>query len=184
MKVFHKDIVAHHSQPRFVIDVGGYLGDYTSEIYNKFLCSILIFEPIAEYAEICRKRFELNPNIKVVQMALGGVKGQATIYKSKLSSSVFRELAKGNNEEVVQVGLLSEFMNNEVDLVKLNCEGAEYDIIYELIKTGWLPKIPEILIQFHGIKNYKVIGEELRLELAKTHKLTFKIKTWELWKKI
>lgn len=182
MKVKIKTLIDLHKNPKSVIDIGGYLGDYSSELYKKFSCPILIFEPLKEYAEICRNRFKDNKNIKVVQMALGGFNGESVIYKSEISSSMYQGLSHSNDIETVSVGLLSDFMTNDVNLVKLNCEGSEYEILQDLIRTGWLPKIEELLIQFHRLKSYRGIGKFIRVELAKTHELIFNTK-WQLWRK-
>ena len=186
MNVYLKDLVALHDNPKFVVDVGGYLGDYASEVYKQFQSNVLIFEPLTDYADICSDRFTNNPNIKIIRMALGGSKGEAVIYKSKEASSLFQGLAmKGveDGQEVVPAGKLSDFMRDDVDVLKLNCEGGEYEILYDLIETGWLPKIPEILIQFHRMKSHRDMFSELQEQLSKTHELT-KLEKWQLWKKI
>lgn len=181
MKPTLKNIVEFHDNPEFVIDVGGYLGDYASEVHKKFVSQVLVFEPLFDYVEICRKRFENNPGIQVIQMALGGSRGETVVYKSKNCSSMFAGLAKSEVSEVVPAGRLSDYMNDDVDVVKLNCEGGEYEILYDLIKTGWLPKIPEILVQFHKMKTHDDMFNDLQEQLAKTHKLIF-IPKWQLWK--
>jgi len=68
------------------------------------------------------------------------------------------------------------------DVVKINCEGAEYAIIDDLDRSGWLGNIPEIFIQHHKIKDWEELYKTMAEKLSKTHKLTNQIKTWQLWK--
>lgn len=172
MKVPLKSLVALHDNPKLVIDVGGYKGDYCDEVIKRFNCKVLIFEPIEEYAQICRDRFKENPNVRVIQTALGNGHSRP-MYKSKNCSSFYNV---ADEIETVPVGLLSDFLTEDVDLIKLNCEGAEYEILQNLIDTGWLPRIPELLIQFH-----KGNKEKMMEELSKTHNLIPAPK-WTLWK--
>src|SRR5262245_60685739 len=53
------------SSDAVVFDVGGYEGQWASDIYSRFNCRIHIFEPIPTYADQIRKRFQRNPQICV-----------------------------------------------------------------------------------------------------------------------
>src|SRR4051794_32654586 len=48
-----------------VADVGGYQGQWASDIYARFRCRIHVYEPAAECADRIRERFEHNPDIVV-----------------------------------------------------------------------------------------------------------------------
>ena len=45
-----------------VIDLGGYKGQWTSDIYARFNCRVLVFEPVAQFAASIAQRFRHNPN--------------------------------------------------------------------------------------------------------------------------
>jgi len=38
---------------------------------------------------------------------------------------------------------------DEIDVLKINIEGGEYDLIDRLDQAGWLPRIRIVLVQFH-----------------------------------
>src|SRR5215467_6343650 len=50
-----------------VFDLGGYCGQWTSDIYARYGCGIYVFEPVAEYADFIRKRFHRNHKIRVFE---------------------------------------------------------------------------------------------------------------------
>lgn len=84
--------------------------------------------------------------------------------------------------------LMSEFKINNIDLLQINIEGAEYDILENWIDTKIIEKIKTIQIQFHNfqeIPNYIDRRDNIRNNLLK---LGFKEKfnyqwVWECWTK-
>jgi FkbM family methyltransferase len=173
MKINIEDIAAFHQRPKgLVIDCGGYLGKYTEAILSRFDCRVILFEPIPEYAEICRNKFK-DKNVEVIQKAVGK-DGEIEISKLGESSSQFKSGEKINVESVSLV----PFIRN-VDILKLNCEGGEYEVLKDLNEHNLLKDIKEILIQFHKI------GEDIdfyRKLLSKTHQQVYCFK-WDLWVK-
>lgn len=169
----------HQTSPRCVVDVGGYKGDYADLINKKFGCTIIIYEPIAAYySEIC-KRFANDKNIKVVPAAAGKETKIRKMYISNASTSFFQGWNNSSSVELVPtVQLSQEIKDIKVDILKLNCEGAEYEIIDDLDKYDLIEDIDEILVQFHKILR-KEKAEEI---LSKTHRKTFDFK-WQLWVK-
>jgi hypothetical protein len=49
----------------FVIDLGGYEGQWTSEIHSKYGCRVVVFEPVRKFAQALSERFEANEDIEV-----------------------------------------------------------------------------------------------------------------------
>lgn len=170
MNVPIRNLVAlHQPDVKFVIDCGGYIGEYTDEILKRFDCKVLLFEPIPEYAEICRDKFK-DKNVEIIQKAVGK-DGQLEISKLGISSSQFRG---GEMVKVESVSLVPFI--KDVDILKLNCEGGEFDVIEDLDGHDLLKDIKEILVQFHKFKNIN----NYRNILSKTHSRTYSHK-WDLW---
>ena len=48
-----------------VFDLGGYEGQWSSDIYGMYCCNIFIFEVVPEYAMHISKRFEKNEKVKI-----------------------------------------------------------------------------------------------------------------------
>ena len=71
-------------------------------------------------------------------------------------------------------------------MLKLNVEGAEYDILNRIIKTNNLNNIKSFLIQYHkSIKNSVELRTEIRSEFKKNNFIeVFNYEfVWEYWRK-
>ena len=63
---------------------------------------------------------------------------------------------------------------NHVDLMKINIEGAEYELLNRIIEKDIVSKISNIQIQFHlFVDNAISEREKIQEKLQKTHKLTY-----------
>ena len=51
--------------------------------------------------------------------------------------------------EVVDTVLLSDYISEEVDFMKIDIEGAEEDVLNELVQKGKLKMIKEMVIEYH-----------------------------------
>lgn len=167
-----------------VIDLGGYKGQWASDIYARYNCRVLVFEPVKTFAEKIEKRFRKNSRIEVFRLALGANRRQTNIALGDDGSSVYRNaLAK----ETIQFEDVAEFFAehniNSIDLMKVNIEGGEYELLPRLLEAGLLKRIKHIQIQFHDVE----VGSETHMkeiwrDLSKTHTPTYQYKfVWENW---
>lgn len=62
-----------------VLDVGGFEGQWSSDLYSRYRCKIHIFEPIPSFAAAIRHRFQRNDDISVHEMGLGAQESQASM---------------------------------------------------------------------------------------------------------
>lgn len=176
------------SQSSFVVDVGGYLGDYSQKVLDKFDCSILIFEPHPVMYEHLLKRFIKAVNVSIENKALTRI-GVPELYQNLDGSTLYESWYKKNqriNDEKLQVqGILASkrLKGLSIDVLKLNCEGSEYDIIEDLHEHGMLKDIDELLIQFHKVPELLPHYRKCIDFLSKTHEKVFNHK-WQLWKKM
>ncbi len=71
-----------------------------------------------------------------------------------------------------------------VDLMKLNIEGAEFDLLDRLIAKKLHKKVTDIQIQFHKIDDKsEERRNKIREKLSKTHDCTWNYPfVWENWK--
>ena len=53
-----------------VIDLGGYEGHWAADIFCKYDCYIHIFEPVQEFAQNIKERFEKNKKVRVYTYGL------------------------------------------------------------------------------------------------------------------
>jgi hypothetical protein len=64
-----------------VVDLGGYKGQWASDIFSKYQSRVFVFEPVAAYFNFIKDRFKANPNISVFQLALGNRNISSEIFK-------------------------------------------------------------------------------------------------------
>jgi len=168
-----------------VFDIGGYEGQWSSDIFSKYLCQIYIFEPVLQYANKIEKRFFKNKNISVFKFGLADETKKEKIFVNKDSSTIYKD---GKISENINLVKLVDFMeeNNitEVDLIKINIEGGEYCLIEDLIDAGYVKKFKNIQIQFHDFIQYaKNRMEKIQSSLKKTHFITYQYPfIFENWK--
>lgn len=179
MKVKLSKVVAEQNlnKDSLVIDCGGYLGDYTQEIVDKFDCSVVIFEPVPSSASACEERFADNDRVRVFPFAVGDVAGKRELYLNGESSSFFKSSEKTKKVQVIR--LAGFLLGKKVDCLKLNCEGSEYEVLQDLYNEDMLKDIKEILVQFHRIGKIKIWS--FRRLLDKTHH-HIPCTKWDLWR--
>jgi FkbM family methyltransferase len=169
-----------------VFDAGGYMGQWSSDVYSKYNCKIHIFEPVPKFAEIIKKRFSLNKKIAVKECGLSNKNEQSTIFLSDDGSSTINN-SGGENVSVCMVDIVGYMESSKIEMVdflKLNIEGGEYDVLDRLINCNQIKKIGGILIQFHDFfPNAKSHMKNIREKLANTHAPEYQFDfVWELWK--
>jgi FkbM family methyltransferase len=173
------------TQNSLVIDAGGYKGEWSKSIFNLYGCSIIIFEPVTRYFDIIEQKFIGNEKISVIKRGLSNEDKEILIFDSEDSSSVFW----GDREsEKIQLAKFSSFVSTqrikEIDLIKINIEGGEYDLLEDIIGSGLVNRISNLQIQFHRfIEGCQEKRDLIRKELSKTHSLTYDYEfIWENWK--
>lgn len=170
-----------------VVDVGGYGGQWTSDIVARYLCRVHVYEPVPAFAERIRRRFARNPLVTVHEVGLAAATREEAMYVRDTASSVFGE-GPGPSETIRLVRAADAFRDAEIeriDLLKLNIEGSEYELLEHLIDDGWIEGIRHVQVQFHDLgPGSRKRMEELRARLAATHELSWRKElVWESWKR-
>jgi FkbM family methyltransferase len=170
-----------------VFDLGGYEGQWASDIFGKYKCPVWIFEPSASFYQRIVARFSHNPSMKVLNFGLADHDGELKLYESEDASSVIRDKDSVGKYEYIRLVNASNFLSEKgierIDLMKINIEGAEYDLLDHLIETGWITKIVNLQVQFHNFTdNAEARMQSIQRALARTHKPTYQYKfVWENW---
>lgn len=171
-----------------VFDLGGYKGQWTSDIYAKYNCNIFVFEPVNTYAEQIKKRFINNSKIEVFNFGLANKSYDDKIAINDDGSSLIKKNGRDRYEKV-RLKDMKEFLeeNNirEIDLIKINIEGGEYDLMDYILSTGIINKINNLQIQFHDfVEDSYNRRENIQMRLMETHLLSYNYEfVWENWVK-
>jgi FkbM family methyltransferase len=170
----------------FVIDLGGYEGQWASDLYARHRCRIAVFEPVARFAQNIAARFRKNGDITVFACGLGGASRTETIYVHGASSSTEKKQAESEQIEIVDVKQWFEDHSVEtVHLMKINIEGGEYELLERLVATGLIGRIDDIQVQFHNfVPDAAARMEALQNAMRVTHTPTYQYRfVWENWRK-
>lgn len=168
-----------------VFDLGGYEGEWASEIYSRYRSKIYVFEVYKPYAEAIIKRFKYNPDIHVFAFGLSSENKVETIAVDDNSTSLYKETGTKARVELISA---AEFIrkNNisSIYLMKINIEGGEYDLLDHLIETGCHKIIRNLQIQFHNFVPDAIHRmSKIREKLSVTHSTTYQFDfVWENWK--
>ena len=170
-----------------VLDLGGYYGEWTRAISERYNCVVHVFEPVAEHYQVLASKLAGMHGIFPHRFALADRDGKSVIRHSMDSSSM--HLLSGKTEEIDLVDICT-FMEGEgighVDLMKINIEGSEYDLMEHMIANRVHHRVRDIQVQFHKMfpDSYHR-REQIRSALMQTHRLTYDyLFVWENWRKI
>ncbi len=169
-----------------VFDIGGYLGDFAKKISKKFDCKIYLFEPSLSFYNQCLERFKDNKNILCFNYGVGNLNGDFILSNDNEASSTKRKLSESEGEKI-RIKKISEIIKeleiDNIDLMKINIEGGEYDLLPFLINENLISKINNIQVQFHNfVPDAKKKREDIINLLKNTHKNDWSYYfVWENW---
>jgi FkbM family methyltransferase len=173
------------SQDSVVFDLGGYEGQWTSDIFARYCCLIHVFEPVQDYAKQIEKRFAKNRRIVVHHCGLASESCKVKIAMDRDGSSTFKTGATTTEGILVKaIDFLRDNEISKIDLIKINIEGGEYELLEHLIDTKFVGNIKNIQVQFHNfVPNAEQRMLRIQKDLEKTHTLTYQYRfVWENWR--
>lgn len=146
-----------------ILDVGAHIGTFT--LYaaaHAPYARITAFEPEPGNAEILRRNIDvnrLNDRVEAVEAAVGGSNGTIEFHLTTASASgghsIFKYAADSRSITVPMISLESVFTERGIDrcdMLKLDCEGAEYEALYGL-SAERLARIRFIAMEYHHFSN-------------------------------
>jgi FkbM family methyltransferase len=167
-----------------VVDIGGYNGDWSLKLLNLNPgLNFKIYEPVRTYFEESQKRFQGYGNVEVFNQAISSDGRKIQIHIDGPRSKLEINQSKEYSETLSILDLFRDL--SEIELLKINIEGMEYECLEILIKNNELKKVNNLFVQFHNfneesLSNYNFIVEEIKKDFA----LVFRYEwIWEHWKK-
>jgi FkbM family methyltransferase len=134
-----------------VVDVGANIGDFALHAARRCPAGrVIAVEPVAEHVRILADHARINGvrHITCVHGALGGVEGTTEVVVDGARS---RPGPRAVQSEQVRVITLARLMDEQllpyIDLLKLDCEGAEWDILPAA--EGALSRVRQICMEYH-----------------------------------
>lgn len=140
-----------------VIDIGAGIGDFAIMAARRHpQARVLAFEPFPESAALLRRNLQLNQvdQVHLFAEAVGASDGYASLDTSSRSSVQHNtvRVAAGDGTMAVTRRSLAEIIDryaiDRCDLLKLDCEGAEFEILLSL-DQALLARIDRISLEYH-----------------------------------
>jgi FkbM family methyltransferase len=138
-----------------ILDCGANIGFAT--LYFKLrwpAARVISFEPNPSCFQLLQRNVEENGlgGVTLVQAACGKSTGAISFFVNpsfSLRSSIDARRANGDQEIQSKLVRLSEHITGEVDLLKVDVEGSEWEIMEDLVTSGKLACIQRMVIEYH-----------------------------------
>ena len=157
---------------RHVIDIGGNVGD-TSLYFASKGAEVISFEPVKHLHELAQKNIGLNPElsdkITLVNKGVGGKRGTLTFDSTSVQGYV------DDTSYEMEIISIYDLLNNyefTPDVLKMDCEGCEFEIIL----NENLTMFNDIIFEHHAEK----VGKKCELLIEKLETDGFKIETYPI----
>lgn len=141
----------------YIVDAGANIG--MSVLFFKFLyphSRVIAFEPDEDVFALLKQNIHVNnlKDVTIYNVALLDKKGEISFYTNTSNDSVGTAIKEGlKSGEVlvkkVKSEQLSAFVDQEVDLLKIDVEGCEDVIMLELAEKEKLRLINSMIIEYH-----------------------------------
>jgi len=168
---------------KVVLDIGGFIGDTAIYFALKGASKVYVYEPIPELYYTLLQNIKLNKFENTIIPKNLGVGSKSMTTKIEIpeewgSSTIFSELL--NNAGIskkslreIQIQAISEVIQEvgSIDIIKIDCEGCEYEILESIIEEELTDNIREgIILEAHYLDRHH--NPKYAVELLK--KMKFK----------
>ena len=140
-------------KPKLIIDAGanaGYASYYFAQTYPN--AQIIAVEPEESNFKILTKNLSKQKNIKLIKSAIWSKNTYLKIRNKTSQKWSFRVEETNNKKDAFKSITISEILkkskHTEIDILKLDIEGAEKEVFSKNFKP-WLSKTNIIIIEFH-----------------------------------
>lgn len=139
-----------------VIDAGGYEGNWGRIICEKYGSRVHIFEPVDGFYANIMGTLAAHPKRDRMTVHHFGLAGTTRQEEFGIHGDMSGIVADGPKEKVSLLGigdLLSNslFEGKQLGAVKLNVEGAEFEILEAMLELGLMSRVEVLHVQFHDV---------------------------------
>lgn len=156
-------ILENKEKEIIVVDIGANVGYFSLFMFSQFpKARIYAFEPMPynyKLLDQCRKKYH-HFRLHTANKAISDTNSTIVLHASKIDgyttmASIFH---RSTNDKIINVeamtleNVMKKYNLNQIDFLKLDCEGAEYSILYSIPKAV-LEKVSVITVETHkGMK--------------------------------
>ncbi len=151
-----------------IIDIGSNMGSFMVHAAQSCqTAKIYCYEPVQKNYNSLIENMEinsLNARVSANKYAVTAFSGHMKIALNESPLHSFYAVSECGEYEIVDCITLSEIFSRHglerVDLLKINCEGAEYEIL-ENCSTADFERMPDIRLEYHNLDALKKNGVAL-----------------------
>jgi FkbM family methyltransferase len=140
-------------QPAWIIDAGGYIGDVSLYFLNQFPnAHVICLEPDPKnYVLAVRNLESFSDRVTLLPKGLWSHPTKLSMAGAYVGTQLSDRIT--GDEFAIEVcdmaTLIEELQIDQIDILKLDIEGAEDHVLNKESET-WLPKVKLIIVEFHG----------------------------------
>lgn len=166
---------------RIFIDLGAYNGDTVEQFYNwghllgdPYEFDIYAFEPNPEHFDALKKLEKTKPNLMVSDKAAWTTDDQIDFTVDDVGSTVMKSKKNWGKGQVIKVDCfdfgdwIRQFENDYL-IVKMDIEGAEFPVLYKMLKDDTIKCIDRLWVEMHPNKvtDYTTTDKNVLVERLK-----------------
>lgn len=183
-EVFTQDVYYFESEnPKpFIIDAGAHIGLATLYFKKLFPAAhVIAIEPNAELIPLLEENISQNglENVDVLEVALSDHRGQTEFFIDQTThewwSTGSFEPGAWNHEQtsktiLVETEMLSDLINQPVDFLKMDIEGAEMEVL--LAAADKIELVKQMIVEFHPTRTQSLVK---MVEFLQEHRFSTQI---------
>ena len=152
-----------------IVDIGAYIGDFSLFAAHELNARVFAYEPTIENLELLNENVLANSmggRIQVVNKAVGDG-DPVTLHVSRNGEEIHvsRYWYEGGEDRTVETVTLVDLFEthhlDKIDLLKVDCEGCEYDI-FQSVPGPVFERIGNIVFEYHRFE-----GSDRKLDALK-----------------
>lgn len=153
--------------PKVILDIGANMGATSILLSNQYPnATIHCFEPEPSNFRLLAKNATRYPNIKCYEVGLGNADKECVLYSSDDVTNFggFSQFERGvdkNRKTTIAIKNISTYLKTigikEVDLIKIDIEGAEFDVLTAMEREV-LGKVGWIFGELHGERDFELLS--------------------------
>lgn len=161
----HSFLAGPLDQDSSVIDLGINQANFARTIHDLTGCRVLGVEAIPDLAA----KAPAHDWLQVENVAIAGADGTVTMHLNRTGDATLRDDMSEGDVETVEVrattleSFLSEHGVGRVDLMKIDIEGAEFEL-FDNAPDALFGRIVQITIEFHDFKNAALTPDVARIK--------------------
>ena len=170
---FFIEKILSKSNPKLCIDIGANRGDYTIDILKNTNATVISFEPLSKCFEVLKNRTKnFSKRSIIVKKGVGIENSRKNIYFDEVNTTHASFLEsikkipyiKNESQELVEITTLDKYFENqpykEIDFIKIDTEGYEYEVLAGSENTikNLKPKFIQIEFNLHQLYQQKTLN--------------------------